>query len=212
MDNNQEAGGVAAAKFVVIAGFSAVIFIISLLITERAGEIPVDIDWKAFGLIFAIIALMPVGMPTWAAGVGAAVGEGILDFLEGYEADDILGFIGYIVGFAVAGYIFGNRRQPTWLLLIIGSVAGAFVQYTIEGLGFLLIAPPDESGLFGASGALGVYIVALIGNTVTHGIILGAILTVILVPLLKGRLERALGYPPKGEETGSLQGGARQRA
>lgn len=67
MANEQGSGGV-AAKFVVIAGLSAVLFIISLLITERFGEIPVDIDWKAFGLIFAIIALLPVGMPTWAAG------------------------------------------------------------------------------------------------------------------------------------------------
>lgn len=205
MANEQGSGGVAAAKFVVIAGLSAVLFIISLLITERFGEIPVDIDWKAFGLIFAIIALLPVGMPTWAAGVGAALGEGILDFLEGYEPDDIFGFVGYIVGFAVAGYIFGNRPQPAWGLLILGSVVGAFVQYAIEGLGFLIIAPPSEAGLFGITGALAIYIEALIGNTITHGVILGAVLTVILVPLLKGRLELALGYAPKGEETGSAK-------
>lgn len=204
MASNQEAGGVAAARFVVIAGVSAVLFIISLLITERFGEIPVDIDWKAFGLLFAIVALLPVGMPSWAVGVGAAVGEGILDFVEGYEADDILGFVGYIVCFVVAAYIFGDREQPAWGLLVLGSVVGGFVQYAIEGLGFLLIAPP-EGAAFGISGALGVYIVALIGNTITHGVILGAILTVILVPLLKGRLERALGYAPKGQETGAPQ-------
>lgn len=109
------------------------------------------------------------------------------------------------MGFAVAGYIFGNRPQPAWGLLILGSVVGAFVQYAIEGLGFLIIAPPSEAGLFGITGALAIYIEALIGNTITHGVILGAVLTVILVPLLKGRLELALGYAPKGEETGSAK-------
>ncbi|MGF1471824.1 MAG: hypothetical protein ACFB50_08805 [Rubrobacteraceae bacterium] len=205
MENSQGSGGETAAKFVVIAGLSAVLFIISLLITERFGEIPVDIDWKAFGLIFAIIALLPVGMPTWAAAVGAAVGEGILDFLEGYEPDDPFGFAGYVIGFAVAGYIFGNQEQPAWARLVIGSIVGAFVQWAIEGLGFLIIAPPGEAGIFGVTGVFAIYIVGLIGNTITHGVILGALLTVILVPLLKGRLEPALGYAPKGKETGSAE-------
>lgn len=195
MENDQQAGSVAAARFVVIAGVSAVLFIISLLITERFGEIPVDIDWKAFGIIFALIALLPVGMPTWAAAVGAAVGEGILDFVEGYEPDDPIGFFGYIVGFVAAGYIFGNVEQPAWVRLIVGSIVGAFLQWAIEGIGLLVIG--GETFV--------IYVQGLIGNTITHGVILGAPITVALVVLLKGRLEPALGYAPKGKETGSPQ-------
>jgi hypothetical protein len=40
----------------------------------------------------------------------------------------------------------------------------------------------------------------LTGNTVTHGILMGAIPLVLIIPRLYGRVERYLGYAPRGME------------
>jgi hypothetical protein len=69
-------GNQPAAKLIVIAGLTGVLFFFGLLITERIPEIPVDIDFKPFFIPFLLVALLPVGAPAWAVGFGAALGEG----------------------------------------------------------------------------------------------------------------------------------------
>ncbi|MGF1457554.1 MAG: hypothetical protein ACFBSG_00855 [Leptolyngbyaceae cyanobacterium] len=179
-------------KLITVTGITAVLFAIGLLIFERIPEIPVDIDWKPFFIVYAIIALLPLGGPTWAAGFGAAVGEGFLDLIEGYEVDDPFGFIGYIVGFAVAGYIFRNQPKNK-MLLVFGAIVGAAVQAAFEAAALMI---------FGEEG-FPVALRALLGNTFTHGIALGAIPLLMVVPLLYGRVERLLGYSPAQRESGT---------
>jgi len=177
----------AMPKLIVITALSGVLFALGLLITERFGEIPVDIDWKPFFLPYILLALLPWGAPSIAIGLGAAIGEGLLDLLEGYEIDDPFGFVGYVVGFVVAGAIFGNKPWSQFRFAV-GSIIGALVQAAFEGAALLVI---DGEALGTALRSVG-------GNTVTHGIILGAIFTMILVPLLRGRIERLLGFAPAG--------------
>ena len=184
-------GNSSAPKLIVITGLTGVLFFFGLLITERIPEIPVDIDFKPFFIPFLLVALLPLGAPAWAVGLGAALGEGFGDILEGYEIDDPLGFVGYLLGFVVAGYIIRNRPR-NWLLVSVACIVGAFVQAVPEGAAFLL---------FGEE-ALPIAIQSVLGNTVTHGIILGLIPTLILIPLLHGRIERFLGFAPVGEVPG----------
>ena len=178
-----------AAKLIVIAGLTGVLFFFGLLVTERIPEIPVDIDFKPFFIPFLLVALLPVGRPAWAIGLGAALGEGFGDILEGYEPDDAFGFVGYVVCFVIAAYIIRNRPR-NWILVSLACVVGAFIQAAFEAATLLL---------FGEE-ALPVAIWSGIGNTLTHGIALGLIPTLILIPLLHGRIERLLGYAPLGEK------------
>lgn len=181
-------GNGSSSRLVVIAGLTAVLFFFGLLITERVPEIPVDIDFKPFFVPFLLVALLP--RPTaWAVGLGAALGEGFGDILEGYEPDDAFGFVGYVLCFVLAGYMIGNRPR-NWALVTAACLLGAFVQAVMEAATFLI---------FGEE-ALPVAIQSAIGNTITHGIILGIIPTLILIPLLHGRIERLLGYAPLGQE------------
>lgn len=181
-------GNQSIAKLVVIAGLTAVLFFFGLLITERIPEIPVDIDFKPFFIPFLLVALLPLGGPAIAVGLGAALGEGFGDIIEGYEPDDAFGFVGYVVCFVIASYMIRNRPR-NWLLVSLACIVGAFVQAVFEAATFLI---------FGEE-ALPVAIQSAIGNTITHGIILGLIPTLILIPLLYGRIERFLGYAPKGK-------------
>lgn len=167
-------------SLVVIAGLTAVLFAGALAIGEGLGEIPPDIDWKAFFVVYTVIVFVPWGTPTVAAAVGATIAEGILDFFEGIEPDEPFGWAGYIVGFTVAGYFFKDPSNK--VKLAIGAVLGAFVQFAIEGLVFIVIEGE----------AMSVYLTALAGNTVTHGIILGAIPLIPTVAALRGRMERVL--------------------
>lgn len=167
-------------SLVVIAGLTAVLFAGALAIGEGLGEIPPDIDWKAFFVVYTVITFVPWGTPTIAAAVGATLAEGILDFFEGIEPDEPFGWTGYIVGFTVAGYFMKDPSNK--VKLAIGAVAGAFVQFAIEGLVFIVIE----------NKAMSVYLTALAGNTVTHGIILGAIPLIPTVAALRGRMERVL--------------------
>ena len=120
-------------------------------------------------------------------GLGAALGEGFGDILEGYEPDDAFGFVGYVICFVLAGYMIGNRPR-NWALVGAACILGAFIQAVIEAATFLV---------FGEE-ALPVAVQSAIGNTVTHGIVLGLVPTLILIPLLHGRIERLLGFAPKG--------------
>lgn len=172
-------------KLVVIAALTGVLFYFGLLILERIPEIPVDIDQKPFFIPLLFVALLPFGKPTWAAALGAAAGEAFGDILEGFEPDDPIGFLGYIVGFALAGYVIRNRPEMKGRLIVAALIAG-FVQAVIEASSFLIFG--EES--------LGVMVQSAVGNTVTHGLLWGVIPLLILVPALHGRAERMLGFPP----------------
>lgn len=167
-------------SLVVIAGLTAVLFAGALAIGEGLGEIPPDIDWKAFFVVYTVIVFVPWGTPTMAAAAGATIAEGILDFFEGIEPDEPFGWAGYLVGFTVAGYFLTDPSDT--VRLAIGAVLGAFIQFAIEGLAFIVIEGE----------AMSVYLTALAGNTVTHGIILGAIPLIPTVTALRGRMERVL--------------------
>ncbi|WP_435183885.1 hypothetical protein [Halobellus sp. EA9] len=167
-------------NLVVIAGLTAVLFAGALAIGEGLGEIPPDIDWKAFFVVYTVIVFVPWGTPTIAAAVGATMAEGILDFFEGIEPDEPFGWTGYIVGFTVAGYFMKDPSDT--VKLAIGAVLGAFIQFAIEGLSLVLIS----------GDALSVYLTSLAGNTLTHGVVLGAIPLIPVVSALKGRMERVL--------------------
>ncbi|GAB2734480.1 hypothetical protein GCM10027174_04150 [Salinifilum aidingensis] len=172
-------------KTMVVAALVAVLFFFGLMIFERIPEIPVDIDFKPFFIPFLFLALLPRGLPTFAIPIGAAVGEAIGDILEGYEVDDPFGFAGYFVGFAVAGYLMSGK-QLNWLRISTACLVGSLVQAVIEGSAFLV---------FGEEG-VGVTVYSALGNTVTHGIVLGALVTVPLAYALHGRIERLLGFTP----------------
>ncbi len=182
------------AQLMVILGLVAVLFFFGLQITERFGEYFVDVDFKPFFIPLLFIALLPLGKAgkiTWFAAIGGAVGEAIGDLIEGYEIDDPFGLVGYILGFAIAGYIIRNRplRQGR---LLIASVVAAAVNAALEAFAFWLFAyiAPDETADPTAA------LISFAGNTVTHGIILGAVLLMPLVPLLHGRFERNMGFAP----------------
>jgi len=175
------------SRFMALTGVSAVLFFLTLIPTEIIPEIPVDIDFKAFFVPLVLVALLPVGRPTLAIALGVALGEGIRDLMEGYEIDDPIGFIGYIVGFLAAGYVIGIRPMNK-VVLTIGAVICAGLQASIEATSFIV---------FGEEG-ISVAAMTALGNTITHGIIMGAIPALFLVPALHGRIERYLGFAPKG--------------
>ncbi len=177
-----------AQKLVVIAAITAVLFYFGLLLTERIPEIPVDIDQKPFFIPLLLLALLPLGSPTFAVAIGAALGEAFGDILEGYEVDDPFGFAGYFIGFIVAGYIIRNQpRNP--LLLSVAALAAAFINAVFEAGTFLV---------FGEEG-LSVAVISALGNTVTHGLVWGVIPLVILAPLLHGsdRSHASDARPPR---------------
>ena len=173
--------------FLTLVGISAVLFFLSLLPTELIPEIPVDIDFKPYFLPLTLVALLPVGQPTLAIALGVALGEGLRDLMEGYEVDDPIGFVAYIVGFTIAGYVIGVRPLNR-VVLFAGAVACAAVQGAMEASSFLI---------FGEEG-LGVAAMTALGNTLTHGVVMGGIPLLFLVPALHGRFERHLGFAPKG--------------
>ncbi|MDY6780614.1 MAG: ATP-binding cassette domain-containing protein, partial [Halobacteria archaeon] len=74
-------------------------------------------------------------------------------------------------------------------------IAGGLIQFAIEGLVFFALGA-EASTLKGTgltfSSAPAIYAVALIGNTITHGLILGAIPLFPTVDALQGRVKRLL--------------------
>lgn len=175
------------SKLTVITVLCSVLFFLSLTLLEAIPEIPVDIDFKPFFIPLAFIALLPAGKPALAVGFGAALGEGLRDILEGYELDDPIGFIGYVIGFVVAGYVIGNKPLSKWRL-VIGAIVSGLVHAFIEAASFLIFGEETIQVAFYSA----------IGNTITDGIVLGAIPLVLIVPRLYGRVERYLGFAPLG--------------
>ncbi len=116
-------------------------------------------------------------------------GEFLRDLLEGYEIDDPIGAVGYVIGFVVGGYIINDHPQNKFLLFIGATMAG-FIHAAIEATAFLLF---DTETVW-------VAVWATIGNTITDGIIMGAIPLILIMPRLQGRIERYLGFPPKGKQ------------
>ena len=171
------------AELVAYGIASGVLFGIGLLVTESVGEIAVDIDFKPFVVPYLLIAINRYGLSTLSVGLGAALGEGAIDVVEGYELDDPIGFLGYVGGFMTFGwYLYEVADDPTsWISLTIGATLGAFVQAIFEALAFLLFEA--------AAGPLDATI-SLFGNTLTHGIVLGAIPLVVLVRALPALQER----------------------
>lgn len=172
-------------KLVVITGLTAVLFFLALIPFETIPEIPVDIDQKPFFIPLLMVALLPRGIPAFAIGAGAALGEGVRDLIEGYEVDDPFGFVGYILAFGIAGWIIAERPLSKWRLVLAGLFAGAF-QAVFEAGALILID----------SEAAGVALLSLIGNTLTHGLLWGVLPLLVAVPRIYGRIEGLLGFAP----------------
>lgn len=185
-------------KLTVLCVLTSVTFFIGLTIFEAIPEIPVDIDFKPFFIPMSFVALVPLGKPLFAVSLGGLLGEFLRDLLEGYEIDDPIGAVGYVVGFFVAGYIIGNHPLNKMRVAIAAAVAG-FLHAAIEATAFILFS--QETAYIALWSA--------IGNTITDGIILGAIPTPFIVPQLYGRVERYLGYPLRGQRRDRKQGKAR---
>ena len=87
------------AKILAYGIASSILFGIGLLITEfLIGEVALDVDLKPFFIPYILIAINRFGLSTMSIGLGAAIGEGVLDVFEGYELDDPIGFLGYFLG------------------------------------------------------------------------------------------------------------------
>jgi hypothetical protein len=176
-----------SAQLTVITGLSAVLFFLVLVPVDAIPEIPVDIDQKPFFVPLTLVALLPVGRASLAVGFGAALGEAMRDILEGYEVDDTFGFVGYVLAFTLAGFLIGQRPDSRARLAVAALVCGCF-QAAFEGASFALLG--DEG--------VGVAVESTVGNTITHGLIGGAIPLVFVAPHFAGKIERFLGFAPKG--------------
>jgi hypothetical protein len=176
------------AKLTVITVLCSVLFFLSLTVLEAIPEIPVDIDFKPFFIPLAFAALVPTGAPVVAAALGATLGEFLRDLLEGYEIDDPIGAIGYVVAFTIAGYMVGNRPLGKVRLFVAALVAGA-VQAVFEAATFLLFGEETWN----------VALWSGIGNTITHGLVMGAFPLMMIMPQLYGRIERYMGFAPRGQ-------------
>ncbi|MGB6300287.1 MAG: hypothetical protein WBF90_29520 [Rivularia sp. (in: cyanobacteria)] len=176
------------SKLTVIAVLCSVIFFLALTLFEAVPEIPVDIDLKPFFIPLAFVALVPKGMPVVAVSLGAMLGEFLRDLLEGYELDDPIGAIGYVVGFVIAGYIVGSNPLNKFRLFIAAMVSG-LVHAVIEATSFLIFSTETWSvALWSAA-----------GNTITDGLLGGAIPLILIMPHLYGRVERYFGFAPRGK-------------
>lgn len=176
-----------SAQLTVISGLSAVLFFLVLVPIDSIPEIPVDIDFKPYFVPLTLVALLPVGRASLAVGFGAAVGEGLRDILEGYEIDDGPGFVSYVLAFALAGYVIGQHPRSR-ARLAAGALLAGLVNAVVEAASFALL---------GAKG-MDVAVESAVGNTLTHGLIAGAIPLMFVAPRFVGKIERFLGYAPKG--------------
>lgn len=162
-------------------------FFLALTLLEAVPEIPVDIDAKPFFIPVALAALVPLGRPVLAVAVGAMAGEFLRDVLEGFEIDDTIGALGYVVGFTLAGYVVGQRPLSR-VRLSAAVLLAAAVHAVIEASALVLF----DSEL------LTVAVWSAIGNTIGDGVLLGVFPLLGLMPLLYGRIERYLGFEPRG--------------
>ncbi|WP_049934910.1 hypothetical protein [Haloplanus natans] len=180
------ARGIDPLHVVGVGVLSGLLFTVGLLVAEAPGELALDVDLKPFFLPYLLIAVVRYGFLTLSAGLGAAIGEGALDVAEGYELDDPVGFIGYVVGFTLFGwYLHRVANDPTARRAqTVAAILGAFGQAVFEGLAFLVFATDASPLDAGAS---------VVGNTVTHGVVLGAIPLVVLYPWLEPLVEKESG-------------------
>jgi hypothetical protein len=180
-----ERGRLASPRLVVtLFVVASVAFFLASAVTEQVPEFATDVDLKAFFLIYLLVALVPYGLATLSAGIGMAVGEGAYDIIEGYELDDPFGFVGYVLGIVTFGWVLHVAGDPTdrrWQ--VAAAVAGAGVQATFEGVAFLVLS---DAGV-------PVALFSVLGNTVTHGLVLGAVPLVLLLPLVGDSLAGAIG-------------------
>jgi hypothetical protein len=191
-------GATPTSKLIVLAVLCSVLFFLSLTLIEAIPEIPVDIDFKPFFIPLAFVALVPLGGPTVAVALGGMLGEFLRDMLEGYEIDDPIGAVAYVVAFTLAGYVIHNRPLSKWRLVLAGVLAG-LVQAVIEASSFVIFSEEVlEVALWSAA-----------GNTITHGLLMGALPLVWIVPRLYGRIERYLGFAPRGTTAQDRPGAVR---
>ncbi|QIA27722.1 hypothetical protein DYI95_009545 [Thermaerobacter sp. PB12/4term] len=165
------------------SAYTAAFFFTGLLVTELFGEIPPDIDLKPFFIPLLFTVTLPARY-RWAVALGAAVGEGFGDLIEGYELDDPLGFIGYVLGFAIAGRITGGSAAT------IGRVA-------LAALAAAVINALPEAAMFYGFGrvTLAEAGVSLLGNILSHGLLLGAAPVWLLAPWFRQAVYDGLGLP-----------------
>lgn len=106
--------------------------------------------------------------------------------------DDAVGFIGYVVGFTLFGwYLHRVADDPTARRTqAVAAILGAFGQAAFEGLAFVLFAT-DAHTLDAVASVL--------GNTLTHGVVLGAIPLVRLYPWLAPSLDFVRKNPVGGD-------------
>jgi hypothetical protein len=168
--------GVSLRRLLALLLLGAVLFGVGVSVAELQGELGLDVDLKPFFVVYLPVAVFAFGAPTLALGLGAAMGEGAHDIAEGYEPDEPLGFVGFVVGFALFGYILHRvAPDPTDRRYQVGAaVLAGFVQAVFEGFAFLF-----DRG-FTATEA----VISVAGNTVTHGLVLGAIPLVLLYPVV----------------------------
>jgi hypothetical protein len=176
-------------KLTVLTVLSSVTFFLGLTLFEAIPEIPVDVDFKPFFIPMSLVALVPRGWPLFAVSLGGMLGEFMRDLLEGYEIDDPIGAVGYVIGFFIAGYIIGNSPLNK-IRVALGAAVAGLLHSAIEATAFIIFSQETAYIAFWSA----------IGNTITDGIILGAIPTPFIVPQLYGRVERYLGYPLRGKE------------
>lgn len=176
---------------IVIAGLTAVLFAGGLALSEGAGELGMDIDWKPFFVVYAVILFVPWGTPTVAAAVGATIAEALGDIFEGAAPDDPFGWAGYAVGFTVFGALVKGDTD-NYTRMAVAAMIGGFVQIAIEGLWVFAIGLEESATFFGIStqAAPTFYAITVVGNTITHGIILGALALIPTVSALESRADR----------------------
>ncbi|MFB6069117.1 MAG: hypothetical protein ABEJ90_04240 [Halobacterium sp.] len=181
---------------VVIAGMTAVLFAGGLGLIGFY-EIPPDIDFKPFFIVYAVIFFVPWGTPTIASALGATAAEGLLDLIEGAGPDDPFGWVGYAIGFTVFGWMTKNAEHDEWLRLGVAATVAAFLQIAIEGIAFLIVEGK----------AVSFYATVVSANTVTHGVIMGAILLPPTLSALQGRVEEAFGAAMEGNSSSTGSAG-----
>lgn len=149
--------------------------------TESVGEVGTDIDFKPFFIPYLLVVITRFGPPTLLIGLGAAIGEGILDIFEGYEIDDPVGFLGYVLGFVVFGWYLHEVADDStsWRALTGAALLGAFVQAFFESFAYFVF--DTSAGVMQAG-------LSLFGNTLSHGFLLGAVPLVILAPTVQDYL------------------------
>jgi hypothetical protein len=170
---------------VALLGVSAALFFVASVVTEGFGELALDVDFKLFFLLYVLLAAVPYGLATLSVAIGGAMGEGAYDVIEGYELDDPFGFVGYVLGFVTFGWILHqvapDPSDRRWQAL--AAVTGALIQATFEGVAFLILGDVNVGGA----------VLSVLGNTVTHGVVLGAVPLVVCYPVLNERIARYVG-------------------